>query len=63
MTIGQKVAFLVVVMLAAFASIISRYLLFGSFNMGDKTGTIGLMAILLALVLGATVATIFPELF
>jgi hypothetical protein len=63
MTIGQKFAFLAVVMLAAFASIISRHLLFGSFNMGDRTGTIGLMAILLALVLGATVATVFPELF
>lgn len=63
MTIGQKVALLAFVMLVAFAGIISRHLLFGSFNMGDRTGTIGLMAIMLALILGTATAAIFPEAF
>jgi len=63
MTIGQKIALLAFVMFIAVVGIISRHLMFGSFNMGDKTGTIGLMAIILAFIFGTAIAAIFPEAF
>ena len=63
MTIGQKIVLLVLVMVVACAGMITRHLMFGSYDMGDRTGTIGFMAILLALLLGTSVAALFPEAF
>ncbi|MBW6425233.1 hypothetical protein KX729_27770 [Rhizobium sp. XQZ8] len=61
MSEGQKIALLVLVMSAGVGGMVLDHNLFGSFRMGSRTGTIGLIAICSAFLLGATLSALYPE--
>ena len=61
MTDGQKYVMLLLLMLVATAGIVWRHYLYGTFDMGDRLGTIGLMTAVLAFLFGTFVAALFPE--
>jgi hypothetical protein len=61
MTEGQKIALLLFVMSAGVGGMVLRNYLFGTLDMGSRAGTIGLIAIYSALLLGIGVSGLYPE--
>jgi hypothetical protein len=62
MTEGQRIVLLIFLTVGAASSIALRQYLYGTFNMGDRVGTLGLMAIIFAFMFGGLLVGVYPEL-
>lgn len=58
---GQKIALLIFTMLIGVGGLVLRNYLYGTFDMGSKVGTIGLIAIFSAFLLGSSLSALYPE--
>lgn len=61
MTYGQKLATLIFVFAVAFGGMLLDNYLRGSYDMGSRAATLGLMGILCAFLLGGCLAILFPQ--
>ncbi|MBW6426200.1 hypothetical protein KX729_33180 [Rhizobium sp. XQZ8] len=61
MTEGQKIALLLLVMSAGAGGMVLNHYLLGTFRMGSRTGTIGIIATFSALLLGAIASSIYRD--